>query len=32
MINYIHCDGDPEVRYNVGQIYKFNIDAVSKVH
>ena len=31
VVNYIHSDGDPEVRYNIGQIYKYNIDAILKV-
>ena len=31
MVSYIHCDGDPEVRYNTNHIFKFNVDAVSKV-
>ena len=31
VVNYIHSDGDPELRYNTNHIFKFNADAVSKV-
>ncbi|CAI8023106.1 E3 ubiquitin-protein ligase mib1 [Geodia barretti] len=30
VVSYIHCDRDPEVRYNTNHIFKFNVDAVSK--
>ena len=31
MVNYVHDNGDPEVRFVANKIYKFNADAVSKV-
>lgn len=31
VVNYIHSDGDPELRYNTNHIFKFNADAVAKV-
>ena len=31
VVNFIHEDGDPEVRYVTNHVYKFNIEAVSKV-
>ena len=31
MVNYVHFDGDPELRFSNNQIFKFNVDAVSRV-
>ena len=31
VVNYIHSDGDPDIRFITNQIYRFNADVVSKV-